>query len=84
MFSSREEMRDVAAQLFAVVVVSGETSQRRREVLKELTSNIQSQVLWALKSWVGGILRVRHLENDKNHTRQMEGKINEATRVTLH
>ena len=37
-------MREYAAQLYSIVVASGETSERQLEILKELTSSIESQV----------------------------------------
>ena len=44
MMSSREDMREYAAQLYALVVVSGETPERQLEIVRELTSNLKSQV----------------------------------------
>ena len=44
MMSSKEDMREYAAQLYALVVVSGETSERQLEIVRELTSNLKSQV----------------------------------------
>ena len=44
MMSSKEDMREYAAQLYALVVVSGETSERQLEIVRELSSNLKSQV----------------------------------------
>ena len=44
MMSSKEDMREYAAQLYALVVVSGETSERQLEIVREFTSNFKSQV----------------------------------------
>ena len=44
MMSSKEDMREYAAQLYALVVVSGETSERQLEIVREFTSNVKSQV----------------------------------------
>ena len=44
-FNSREDIREYAAQLYAIIVVSGETSQTQLEIVKELAANVQSQVL---------------------------------------
>ena len=44
MFSSRENMRVHASELYALVVATGETAKRHSEVIRELTANLQSQV----------------------------------------
>ena len=46
MFNSREDIREYAALLYAIIVVSGETSQTQLEIVKELAANVQSQVLY--------------------------------------
>ena len=80
MMSSKEDMREYAAQLYALVVVSGETSERQLEIVREFTSNFKSQVydketnlpkteIYFLK-FLGILLRSRkqlyvHLDNYK-------------------
>ncbi len=44
MFSSREDMREYAAQLYAIIVVCGEPQHRHLEIVRELTANLQNQV----------------------------------------
>ena len=49
MFSSREDIRVSAAEMYALTVVYGQSRDRQREVLKEITLCITSQVC-ALKN----------------------------------
>ena len=44
MFNSREEMREPAAELYALVVASATPQQRWVEVIQELTDNLDKQV----------------------------------------
>ena len=37
-------MREYAAQLYAIIVVSGETSRRQLEIIKDVQTNLDSQV----------------------------------------
>ncbi len=56
MFSSREDMREYAAQLYAIIVVCGEPQHRHLEIIRELTANLHSQVSVIGKSgtsWTG-------------------------------
>ena len=51
MFSSKEEMRGYAAEMFGLVVATSD-NKRHTEVIKELTNNLQNQVIFEALAFV--------------------------------
>ena len=45
MFNSREEMREPAAELYALVVTSATPQERWVEIIKDLTTNLDKKVV---------------------------------------
>ena len=50
MFSTREEMREPASELYALVVSSATSQHRCVEIMLELTDNMDKQVMSLIRS----------------------------------
>ena len=44
MYSSREDMREYAAQLYALIV-SSDTGKRQAQIMSDLVKNLETQVI---------------------------------------